>query len=344
MVCFGDEDRRKLHEDGCLELHGWPHWEVFSMVEGYHRRLSAQVVSLLEAKKPWKDEDQRPGTAAAWEVSREMEGGVYVSAVHPSVNDQCEETGPRFYVSIIEAAIRRGPAPRLPPALEELVWPRLKDRREPWITELGWTLVPPGSDPQTLHVDILASEEEPPRPRRSVGRFHHLLWKCDGGPCTTKVVCTGFTEGTVEDWHYEVQRQVRSPKLILDSEMLHCGASTPKRWTSTLTVQLCSTSGWRALHCAGRASQDALWYVWPMEAQVKGTPEMWAPGAKVEALWEDGFWYAAKRGAWTPGLRSVSAVMTPIVFFGKTRIHPLQGSFYPTFGLEQNLMKMMRHL
>ena len=45
--------------------------------------------------------------------------GVYVSAVHPSVNDQCEETGPRFYVSIIEAAIRRGPAPRLPPALEE---------------------------------------------------------------------------------------------------------------------------------------------------------------------------------------------------------------------------------
>ncbi|CAJ1433092.1 unnamed protein product, partial [Effrenium voratum] len=69
---------------------------------------------------------------------------VYVSAVHPSVNDQCEETGPRFYVSIIEAAIRRGPAPRLPPALEELVWPRLKDRREPWITELGWTLVPPG--------------------------------------------------------------------------------------------------------------------------------------------------------------------------------------------------------
>ena len=33
------------------------------------------MVSLLEAKKPWKDEDQRPGTAAAWEVSREMEGG-----------------------------------------------------------------------------------------------------------------------------------------------------------------------------------------------------------------------------------------------------------------------------
>ena len=24
------------------------------------------------------------------------------------------------------------------------MWPRLKDRREPWITELGWTLVPPG--------------------------------------------------------------------------------------------------------------------------------------------------------------------------------------------------------
>ncbi|CAE7283098.1 mkkA, partial [Symbiodinium pilosum] len=80
--------------------------------------------------------------------------------------------------------------------VEELLWPRTRDRQQPWITELGWTMVPAGSNEQTLHADILSWEDEPLCPRKEgLGRFHHFLWKPSRQECcTTKVVHAAFTD------------------------------------------------------------------------------------------------------------------------------------------------------
>lgn len=273
------------------------------LVEQYYWQFHSRVASLLEeTRASWVDDgEERPGTAAAWEVSQKLEEeGLYVSAVHPSADEEDNWTGPRFYISIVPSAIQGGPAPRPPKEVEELLWPRPRDRLQPWITELGWTMVPEGSNEQTLHADILSWEEEPSRPRKDgLGRFHHFLWKPSRRECcTTKIVHTAFTEGSVEDWHYDSLSQVQSPSLVLDSEVLHCGSATRKGcWSSTCTIQLCSARGWRALHADGRATQDLLWYVWPIEeAPLKrpAAPSQWHRDAQVEALWEDGYWYAAR--------------------------------------------------
>ena len=34
--------------------------------------------------------------------------------------------------------------------------PNPNPNQAPWVTELGWTIVPPCSDPQQLHADIVA--------------------------------------------------------------------------------------------------------------------------------------------------------------------------------------------
>ena len=66
--------------------------------------------------------------------------------------DDCN-VGPRFYVSIIEAGLKLhsdGKAGRPPTALMDILWPHKSDRHAPWITELGWTCVPPNSDMQQV--------------------------------------------------------------------------------------------------------------------------------------------------------------------------------------------------
>ena len=214
-----------------------------------HARWGARIVALLEAERPrWfancgeaeaeaggdgggGDGDggggggdggveERPGAAAARVASAALaaEGaGIVVSAAHPCKSrwEPWEVTGPRFYASIIEAALRPMPAgltagrpactgalgghgaaplvehsggggiaeggalPPPPPQLRALLWVASEaDAAAPRLTELGWTMVPPHSDPQALHADIASSPDAPDdHPRAGVGRFHHLLWK-----------------------------------------------------------------------------------------------------------------------------------------------------------------------
>ena len=82
-----------------------------------------------------------------------------------------------------------GRAVRPPPELCALMWPAADDGAEPWITELGWTLVPAGSEPQAMHADIVAEYDDQYLRKRGKGRFHHIAWKpCGKRPATTNVV------------------------------------------------------------------------------------------------------------------------------------------------------------
>ena len=137
-----------------------------------HAAWNKRCVELLDGlRSRWFegcDEGERAGAVAARVANElldeELSGGthgIWISATHASVDETSWElTGPRFYASVITAALRPhtgccgvdGTAPRAPEALEALLWPIAADAEAPWVTELGWTIVPPCSDPQQVRV------------------------------------------------------------------------------------------------------------------------------------------------------------------------------------------------
>ena len=232
----------QLQQRGWCALRGPPAWAPVAFCEEMHARWGARVVALLEAERPrWfvnggeaeaeagggggsagdGGEERRPGAAAARVASAALaaEGaGIAVSAAHPCKSrwEPWEATGPRFYASIIEAALQPVPTgltaglpvptevldgdgvaplversgggggiteggalPPPPRQLRALLWVESEaDAAAPRLTELGWTLVPPHSDPQALHADITSAPDAPDgHPRAGRGRFHHLFWK-----------------------------------------------------------------------------------------------------------------------------------------------------------------------
>ena len=245
-----DDDRAtaaaQLQQRGWCALRSPPAWAPVAFCEAMHARWGARVVALLEAERPrWfisRGEaeaeaeaggggsggggggggvERRPGAAAARAASLALaaEGaGIAVSAAHPCKSrwEPWEATGPRFYASIIEAALQPVPTgltaglpvptevldgdgvaplversgggggiteggalPPPPRQLRALLWVESEaDAAAPRLTELGWTLVPPHSDPQALHADIASAPDAPDgHPRAGRGRFHHLFWK-----------------------------------------------------------------------------------------------------------------------------------------------------------------------
>jgi len=239
----------QLQQRGWCALSGPPAWAPVAFCEAMHARWGARVVALLEAERPrWfvnggeaeaeaeaggggggdgggggggdGGKERRPGAATARAASAALaaEGaGIAVSAAHPCKSrwEPWEATGPRFYASIIEAALRPVPTgltrglpaptevlsgdgaaplvahsggggiagggalPPPPPQLRALLWAGSEaDAAAPRLTELGWTVVPPHSDPQALHADITSAPDAPDgHPRAGRGRFHHLFWK-----------------------------------------------------------------------------------------------------------------------------------------------------------------------
>lgn len=159
----------RLQRCGWCELHVPPHWELVSFCEAMHSRWAGRVAELLAELEPrWFDGSGRPGTVAAYIASKTLKSegaGIYVRAAHPSKCrwEPYEVTGPRFYASVIGEAWRQHdsggaegvhsaspvrPVPRAPESTLKLLWPEVADRAGPWVTELGWTVVPPHSDPQ----------------------------------------------------------------------------------------------------------------------------------------------------------------------------------------------------
>ena len=221
-----------LHSHGWKALSGRPQWSVLDFCEAQLARWFSTAVDVLEELKHTWDErhhrDDRPGevtAAAANEILKGKGARVWISTTHPSVEQEFpwQVTGPRWYCSLITSALdpeegccADGRAPRPPEDLESLLWPESSDAKLPWITELGFTLVPGGSDPQILHADIVSHGFCVGNHRNALchGRYHHLAWKTasSAAKCTTTEVAAGyFTNGMRPDVAYDALRSHRSP-------------------------------------------------------------------------------------------------------------------------------------
>eukprot|EP01065_Artemidia_motanka_P039437 TRINITY_DN4835_c0_g1_i1.p1 TRINITY_DN4835_c0_g1~~TRINITY_DN4835_c0_g1_i1.p1 ORF type:complete len:781 (+),score=107.60 TRINITY_DN4835_c0_g1_i1:81-2345(+) len=286
--------RAALHERGFAELGGLPpEWELKAFVERIHQRFNPKILQILDSlRSRWQDSDEgnaapgnsRPGAFAARLATAKLKAkGVYVYATHPSQDDDAEGdaySGPRWYVSIMEAVALHysgdGCVPYPPSELAAVLWPREEDACRPWLTEAGWTVVPECSDPQVLHADICGWGDPIPDVRKEgIGRYHHVAWKLSPQKsCTTNVVPGAFTEGFANWKHYGEREQVKGAAVVIDSEMLHCGAATGEcGWSSTLTLQLSSGEGWPALHTGDRVSKAMIKYTFPVG---------WEPGLAVD--------------------------------------------------------------
>ena len=286
------ESARALHNAGATRVSAAlgdrvREWALVAFVDRMHALWADEISNRLESMRPrWFDgvgdgSSSRPGEVVAAEVSRQLRPhGIIVTATHPSAQQTSpwELTGPRFYASLVEAA--RGPegcctdghAPRPPAELIALLWSTREDASRPWVSELGWTHVPPASHPQLVHADIV--NDGCWRDGRAWGhsRYTHLVWKADGSGCTTEIVPGAFTNGSCEEGHFDRLTMLGGRCLVLDSEVLHRGGNTFEQtgWTSSCTVQLCATSAMPALR---RMTDPALLpYMLPIEPSEVGTP------------------------------------------------------------------------
>ena len=288
----------------------WRRWPVFGFVEAYYDHFHALVTAELEALRPvWQPcegSNARHGAFAAAKASARL-AGLGIAVYSPS-DSQSEAwpynaTGPRWYVSVTQAALRHfgvGPAP--PPGLSRLLCSDPADQTEGLRARgLGWTLAPAGADPQGLHADLWGTRSHA---RRDRTRWPHILWKRDpGAVCTTEVVPGGFTQGAVWPRHYTALRRVRAPAIIVDSEALHRGACTPAgpatSWVSTLSLELCTPSGWAAWEAyatGGTVKETSSELDWRMisfalpalgSSEDRSTPTpLLAPAALPQAPWE----------------------------------------------------------
>eukprot|EP00929_Paragymnodinium_shiwhaense_P005738 TRINITY_DN10803_c0_g2_i1.p1 TRINITY_DN10803_c0_g2~~TRINITY_DN10803_c0_g2_i1.p1 ORF type:complete len:519 (-),score=75.29 TRINITY_DN10803_c0_g2_i1:280-1836(-) len=298
--------RRKLFKTGSLQLQegipaAWRHWEIFAFVEAcfdrFNQVLTDELDSLRSVWEPFchhgswmQDACQRHGAFAAKKVNQRLKPyGVALYIPNPSQSEEPphEYTGPRWYVSVIPAAIEHFgglQAPRLPAELHRLLCGHpadcLKDAEPVRARGLGWTLAPADSDPQSLHADLFGTGLHKRRNDRT--RFPHILWKRDASQlCTTQIVPGAFTDSEVWEEHFDKIAQVKAPAIIVDSECLHRGAPTPppsdgKRWTSTLSLELCTPSGWAAWEAfaTGGMTKDASGSVdWRMLEFARGSQE-----------------------------------------------------------------------
>jgi len=201
----------------------------------------------------------------------------------------------------------RGVAPPPPLELQDLIWPDMEDRQKPWLTEIGWTIVPENSDPQVMHADICSPGGDNAR-RPGRGRYHHFAWKTKPEDrCTTNIVPGGFSEGCATWDDYSKWSQVSGNAIIFDSEMLHRGARTKPGigWSSTLTLQVCAGTGWVALN--DRVGKNLMWYTqqigWEdgaaVDAFIGGS---WQP-LMVQSRLQSGFYTVVASGGPVSGLK-----------------------------------------
>ena len=292
-----------LHKRGWVELPAVNReWDAVRFVEAHHRKLCTHVEELLSEKRHlWYDADKdgdeyvaRPGTTVARMVTAQLalefpKLKVWVSVTHPSVewseSQTWENTGPRFYVSVLPTAMAIGVATAPPEQLRHVLWPGAAGAHNCWVTEMGWTLVPPRSSAQMLHADIVLPRTSDLAARSMLrhGRFHHLAWKTDGvSKCTTEVVSRAFTNGALREADYDRLEKVNSTCVILDSEMTHRGAAmASENWGSTCTIQLCSSDGWPVLKASQPA--DLIQYSLPLSAVARPLDLETKPKRKREA-------------------------------------------------------------
>jgi len=288
--------RKNLDERGATPLQSMPDWELCRYIERLHKRYRRRIIDILEKHNDsWMETDaenpapgcSRIGALAARTATEALQpSGLYVYATHPSQpHDEDVESGPRWYVSCVEAVMKhythRQVAP-LPRDMYDFFFPSARDRCRPWLTEAGWTVVPKLSDPQMVHADICYGEDPAPHPRQRA-RFLHLAWKQHPWEkCTTNFVFGGFTDGSATWDDYEKLEQLNVPVLCFDSEVLHCGGRSGDDWSTTMTLQFCGGSSRKAL--SERTSERLMSFTFPLG---------WEVGAAVDAL---------TGGAWIPAV------------------------------------------
>lgn len=258
--------QRQLHHQGWVEFvsgfpNGWD-WELFDFVESHHRCYNdlviKELVSLRAVWTPCRGSTERYGAFAASKVTQRLQDlGLAVFSPLPNESPAWpyRRTGPRWYVSVTQAAIKHfGRAPAPPQAIWEVLMSHPADHKGDLRARgLGWTLAPPGSDPQALHSDLWGGRRHP---RTDRVRFPHILWKHGRKDwCTTQIVPSTFPAGVVHPQYYSRLRQVSAAALLVDGEVLHRGAATQpvadldgplSGWVSTMSIELCTPSGWWA--------------------------------------------------------------------------------------------------
>jgi len=250
---------------------GFPfEWDCVDFVNKMHEEYSQRIKDELEPfRAAWatageSNESPRCGSKAAEALTTSLKSlgiAVYAGPESHSEDAPYGVTGPRFYVSLTQAFLKRcSMAERIPEKLEEILWSgrhfELDNVKR--LRGLGWTLAPGGSDPQQLHSDIWGGPDHPKRGRL---RFPHLFWKAkgQGESCTTEVLPGGFTEGSHEtSEHFKRLVRSKGKAVIMDSEVLHRGAAgrpgdSSKNWVSTCSIEICSPSGWEAWKNYGTA-------------------------------------------------------------------------------------------
>ena len=301
----GERKHRRLHRDGlvlCRKASASADylgdWGPYALLVALEAEWSATLVALLEAERPrWfegADEGFRPGAFSAERVNAalaaDLRGRVVVTATHPSVDDATGDwAGPRFYASVVDAALLDAPFAAEPPLkLSRLLWWDAA-REGSRVTELGFTLVPPRSPPQEWHADIVtefgdgAGEREANR-----GRYHHVFVKAAGN-CGTRVVRGRFGGEFYAPPAWQAPEDggetlAAAPLIVIDAEVLHRGGPTGERWSSTRTVQFASAEGWRLLHEDGRCSAADLGRTLPLRGGEPATPFAIAASAGACAL------------------------------------------------------------
>lgn len=258
--------REQLASEGYLELaSGLPRawaWRLFDFVESCYDRFGPLVVQELELLRPvWAPcsyPGQRHGAFAAMKASERLAAlgvAIYSPGESQTQKPPYRPTGPRWYVSITSAALREfGASLAAPSELYELLCGHsVEHGRDLRARGLGWTLAPPGSDPQMLHADLWGTGAHR---RTDRTRWPHILWKRRPSElCTTELVPGAFTRSCASEANFQRIKRVRSPAIVVDSECLHRGAATPPKadgasdmcgWASTLSLELCTASGWDA--------------------------------------------------------------------------------------------------
>eukprot|EP00937_MAST-01D_sp_MAST-1D-sp2_P001332 g1332.t1 len=297
-----DAGSSALRATGILRLpgglpHAWRCWEVVRFVEAWHAAADGVVVAALgralrshnqnhNHKHKHKHKHKHGHAAAAAATAALRASGLPIAVYCPPPSQSSDArtgyaiTGPRFYVSVTDAAFEHfeaAGAPPLPAGLRRVLWPGpdpggarggtggrgcTAGPERARIRGLGWALAPPCSDPQQVHADIWGGEPAAAagpvaaaRHRPSACRFPHIMWKRGAGEtgaqCTTEIVgagAGGFARGAVRDEHYGALECARAPALIFNSELLHRGGATAAgdRWVSSCSVELCSAAGWDA--------------------------------------------------------------------------------------------------
>ena len=193
---------------------------VEELYDAHGARVVATVAEALARaarEEGGRPSDARPGARAAELATQQLiDFGVAIYAGPCSVRDlpPHAEEGPRFYVSVAAAARRRlagGCVPRAPRRLARA----LRWRRAGFVRGLGWTLVPPRSEPQSLHADLW--RQTTTTTANDATHFAHLIWKRDDAQlCMTEVARgTAPSRGQAAHDHYKILAPVaRSPRVL----------------------------------------------------------------------------------------------------------------------------------